>query len=344
MDIDIWSMTLRELENFVISHNEKKYRAKQIFGWIHSKFARDFSQMTNLSGDFRAFLEKECSVLPVEIEEKYESLGDEVYKYLLRLQKDTIIESVLMKYSFGNSVCVSTQAGCAMGCAFCRSGEGGLLRNLSAYEILAQVYRIQQDLGERISNIVLMGSGEPLHNFDNAVKFVEIISHEDGLNIGKRHITLSTCGIVPEIYRLADLKPGINLALSLHAPNDEIRKRLMPVAKSYSVDEILLACDYYAKTTGRRVTYEYAMIKGINDSKNHAYELGNRLKGRLCHVNIIPVNEIPEKNFIRPERKVVQEFYSTLCKFKIDVTIRRELGSNVAAACGQLKSEFISKK
>lgn len=340
--MDISSMTLGELEDFVIYNNEKKYRAKQIFQWIHSKFARDFAQMTNLSGDFRTFLEEEHPICQIEIERKYESLEDEVHKYLLKLPKDTIIESVLMKYSFGNSLCVSTQAGCAMGCAFCRSGEDGFFRNLSAYEILAQVYRIWEECKERISNIVLMGSGEPLHNFDNVVRFIEIISHEHGLNIGRRHITLSTCGIVPEIYKLADLKPGINLALSLHASDDEIRKQLMPVAKKYNIDETLSACDYYQKTTGRRVTYEYAMIKGINDSKSHARELGNKLKGRLCHVNLIPVNEVPGKNFYRPERKSIQEFYDILCKLNIDTTIRRELGSSVAAACGQLKAEFLN--
>jgi len=340
--MDISSMTLVELEAFVLSMGEKKYRAKQIFEWIHAKFARNFSEMTNLPERFRVLLEKEAHIEQVEIERKYESFNKGVCKYLLRLPKNTIIESVLMKYSFGESVCVSSQAGCAMGCVFCSSGKDGLLRSLSAYEILAQVYQICKDQSTRVNNIVIMGSGEPLHNFDNVIKFVEIVSHEHGLNIGKRHITLSTCGIVPEIYRLADLRVPINLALSLHASNDEVRKELMPIAKRYSIDETLEACDYYAKTTGRRVTYEYALVKGINDSVAHAAELGSRLKGRLCHVNIIPVNASSEKDFQSPERKTIQSFHDTLAKSNVKATIRRELGSDIAAACGQLKSEYQS--
>jgi len=338
--MDISSMTLAELEAFVLSLGEKKYRAKQIFEWIHARFERNFSQMTNLSRGFRECLEKECYIARVEIERKYESFEDGVCKYLLRLQKDNIIETVLMKYSFGNSLCVSSQVGCAMGCAFCRSGEDGFFRNLDPYEILAQVYRVQEDLGERISNIVIMGSGEPLHNFDSVVKFLEIVSSACGLNIGKRHITLSTCGIVPNIYRLADLQPGVNLALSLHAPDDEIRKKLMPVAQSYSIDETISACDYYAKQTGRRVTYEYALISGINDSPDNAKKLALKLKGRLAHVNLIPVNEVAGSKFKRPGGALIQDFHDILCKLNVDTTIRRELGSGIAAACGQLKSEF----
>ena len=338
--MDISSMTLGELEQFVLSKNEKKFRAKQIFEWIHNKHVRNFAEMTNLSAAFRELLERECSILQVEIEKKYESSLNDVCKYLLRLEKDTIIESVLMKYSFGQSICVSSQAGCAMGCAFCVSGEDGFFRNLSAYEILAQVYRIQEDTSERISNIVIMGSGEPLHNFDNVVKFIEIVSSEQGINIGKRHITLSTCGIVPEIYKLADLKLGINLALSLHASNDDVRRQIMPIAKTYNMIETLEACDYYAKTTGRRITYEYALTKGINDSTEHARELGARLKGRLAHVNLIPVNAGAMANFKSPDRKRIQDFCDILVKLGVNASIRRELGSDIAAACGQLKSEY----
>jgi len=341
--MDIASMTLEELEGFVLAHNEKKYRAKQIFKWIHSDFVRNFSQMTNLSRDFQGLLEREHPISSVEIERKYESFGNEVYKYLLRLPKDTIIESVLMKYSYGSSVCLSTQAGCAMGCVFCASGENGFLRNLSPYEILAQMYRIQEDIGERIGNIVLMGSGEPLLNFDNVVKFIKIASDENGLNIGRRHITLSTCGIVSAIYKLADLRLGINLALSLHASNDEIRRELMPAAHSYNMDETLKACDYYAKTTGRRITYEYALIKGVNDKEKHAKELGTRLKGRLCHVNLIPLNEVLGKDFKRPGKKAIQDFYDVLYRLNIETTVRRELGGDVTAACGQLRAEFLEE-
>jgi len=338
--MDISSMTLEELEQFVLSKNEKKFRAKQIFEWIHNKRVRKFSEMTNLTRDFRELLAQEHNIEAVEIEKKYESSLNDVCKYLLRMSKDTIIESVLMKYSFGYSICVSSQAGCAMGCAFCVSGEDGFFRNLSAYEILAQVYRIQDDIGERISNIVIMGSGEPLHNFDNVVKFIEIVSSKQGINIGKRHITLSTCGIVSEIYKLAELRLGINLALSLHAPNDDVRRQIMPVAKTYNMAETLESCDYYAKTSGRRITYEYALVKGVNDSMECARELGSRLKGRLAHVNLIPVNTGSGINFESPERKSIQAFYDVLTNLGVSASIRRELGSDIAAACGQLKSEY----
>ena len=338
--MNISSMTLTELEHLVLSLNEKKYRARQIFEWIHVKYARSFAAMTNLPAEFRALLEREYSMEQVEIEKKYESFDNDVCKYLLRLPKDTIIESVLMQYSFGESVCVSSQAGCAMGCAFCCSGEDGFFRNLSAYEILAQVYRICEDINSRIKNIVIMGSGEPLHNFDNVVKFIDIVSHEQGLNIGKRHITLSTCGIVPGIYKLADLRLQINFALSLHASNDDVRKKLMPVAEAYSMDETLEACDYYAKMTGRRITYEYALIKGINDSTEFARELGYKLRGRLAHVNLIPVNASSNGLIQSPERGSIQNFHDTLAKAGIQVSIRRELGSDIAAACGQLRTQY----
>ena len=342
INTDISSMTIDELRELIQSWNEKKFRAEQIFEWIHLKFARDFSSMTNLPKNLRSLLCERQAIPLIEIERKYESLEDGVCKYLLRLPKDTIIESVLMKYSFANSLCVSTQAGCAMGCAFCRSGKDGFFRNLDPYEILAQVYRVQQDSGQRVDNIVIMGSGEPLHNFDSVVKFIEIVSHPLGLNIGRRHITLSSCGIVPNIYKLADLRLQINLALSLHAPNDNVRKKLMPVAKSYTMDETMAACDYYAKITGRRVTYEYALVKGLNDSKEAAGELGRKLKGRLVHVNLIPVNDVPGSALHRPEGKVIQEFCDVLRKFSVDTTIRRELGSDIAAACGQLKAASVN--
>jgi len=338
--MDIASMTIDELEKFFQDIDEKKFRAKQVYEWIHSKFAEDFSQMSNLSSSLRALLDKNHQMPMVKIEKKYESLEDETVKYLFRMEKNTIIESVLMRYSFGNSVCISSQAGCAMGCAFCHSGENGLERNLSAYEMLAQIYRISADIGERISNIVIMGSGEPLSNFDNVVKFARIISSDEGANIGKRHITLSTCGIAPGIRKLADTGLGLNIALSLHAPNDEIRKKLMPVANSFSMKETVAACDYYAEKTGRRVTYEYALIKGINDGEHHAKELAERLKNRLCHVNLIPVNEVSGKNFFRPDKKTIQTFSAVLNKNSVETTIRRELGSSVNAACGQLKGAY----
>ena len=338
--MDIASMTLEELEKLFLDMGEKKFRAKQVYEWIHSKFAQGFSDMSNLSLVLRTELDKNHQIPSVKIEKKYEASEEETVKYLFRMGKNTIIESVLMRYSFGNSVCISSQSGCAMGCAFCHSGENGLERNLSAYEMLAQIYRISADIGQRVSNIVIMGSGEPLSNFDNVVKFARIISSDEGANIGKRHITLSTCGIAPQIRKLADTGLGLNLALSLHASNDEIRRKLMPIAESFSIKETIAACDYYAEQTGRRVTYEYALIKGINDSANNAKELAERLKGRLCHVNIIPVNEVPGKEFFRPGKKSIQAFADILNKNSVETTIRRELGSSVNAACGQLKSAY----
>jgi len=338
--MDIASLTIDELEKLFLQMGEKKFRAKQVYEWIHAKFAEDFLGMTNLPVALRNELDKNCDISSVKIEKKYEALEDETVKYLFRMEKSTIIESVLMKYSFGNSVCISSQAGCAMGCAFCHSGENGLERNLSAYEMLAQIYRIWADIGERISNIVIMGSGEPLSNFDNVVKFARIISSDEGANIGKRHITLSTCGIAPQIRKLADTGLGLNLALSLHASNDEIRRKLMPVAESFSMKETIAACDYYAQKTGRRVTYEYALIKDINDGAHFAAELAARLKGKLCHVNLIPVNEVPGKDFFRPSKKTIQAFNDILNKNGVETTIRRELGSSVNAACGQLKGAY----
>lgn len=341
--IDITSLELPELERFFENIEEKKFRAKQVYEWLHQKLVTSFDEMTNLSKSLRERLESLCFIPQIEIIDKRESNIDGTVKYLFALSNDTIIESVLMRYEHGNAVCISTQAGCRMGCKFCASTVNGLDRNLLVGELLAQVYEIQKDCGERVSHIVLMGSGEPLENFDNVVKFINIINSKNGLEISQRHITLSTCGLVDKIYELAELKLQINLAISLHAPNDDIRLQLMPIAKKYPIETVLKACKDYGDTTKRRVTYEYALIRGVNDSHANANELGRKLRHTLAHVNLIPVNDVKEHNFIKGSKQSISEFAEILRSMGIDTTIRRELGSDINAACGQLRKSKIEE-
>ncbi len=338
---DILSMNLTELQNFIVQLGEKSFRAKQIFKWLHQKSISSFDELTDISKDLRKKLSEKAKIQKVSILEKFISSEDNTTKYLFQIENDYIIESVLMRYEYGNAVCISSQAGCAMGCSFCASAMGGLERNLTAGEMLSQVYEIQKDLGERISNVVIMGSGEPLCNFDNSLKFLEIINSKDGFEIGHRHITLSTCGIVDKIKKLAKHRLQITLAVSLHAPNDFIRQKIMPVAKKYSIDELIFAAKEYADYTKRRVTFEYALIKGVNDSENCAEELAKRLKGSLCHVNLIPVNDVKERNYIRSSDKTINRFYEILKSLNIETTIRRRLGSDINAACGQLRKRYL---
>lgn len=337
--IDIVSLKLKELEDCISDLGEKPFRAKQIYSWLHEKLIWDFNEMTNLSKDLREKLEGNFYIPEAKIVEKLVS-QDKTVKYLFRLKKDTIIESVLMRHSFGNTVCVSSQAGCDMGCEFCFSTKDGKERDLDTSEILAQVYMIEKDLGERISNVVIMGSGEPLLNYDNVMDFIDILSSEEGLNIGSRKITLSTCGIVDRIYELADRQMQINLAISLHAPKDSIRKEIMPIARTIGLDKLMEACDYYVEKTGRRITYEYALMKGINDSVNCAHSLANLLRGRLAHINLIPVNPIEDGEFKKPSEKSIEEFGKILESRNMTITIRRELGSDISAACGQLRGKY----
>lgn len=337
--IEICSLKLYSLIAELENMNEKSFRAKQVYEWLHKKNKWDFNEMTNLSKDLRNKLNESFFITEGTIAEKLTS-DDNTSKYLFRLSNNSIIESVLMKHTFGNSVCVSSQAGCNMGCAFCYSTKDGKERDITTGEMLLQVYKIQEDLGERISHVVIMGSGEPLENYENCLNFIEILSSKEGLNISQRHITLSTCGLVDKIYNLADRKLQINLALSLHASNDEMRKHIMPIARAYSMEEIFKACDYYAEKTGRRITYEYALMKGINDGEKTASELAKRLKGRLCHVNLIPVNETEDKKFERPSQKTIKEFADILEKSGVATTIRREMGSSINAACGQLRGRY----
>ena len=338
--IDIKNLTLDELEQEIVNMGEAKFRAKQIFSWLHQKNVSSFDEMSNISKDFREKLNNRFKMTNIEIVDKLISSVDKTTKYLFKLENNHIIESVLMKYSYGNAVCISSQVGCRMGCTFCASTLDGLERNLTTAEMVSQIYKIQQDSKEKIRSIVLMGSGEPFDNFDNFLKFIEIINHKDGLNIGQRHITVSTCGIVPKIYELADKKLQINLALSLHAPTDEKRKSIMPIAKKYTVREIVEACKYFAQTTKRRVTYEYALIAGVNDTEEDAKEIIKLLKGSLAHINLIPVNDVKERNYIKSSKEQIKNFATLLKNAGIETTIRRELGSDINAACGQLRKSY----
>ncbi len=338
---DILSMNLDELQDFVVKLGEKGFRSKQIFKWLHQRGAVCFDDMSDLSKSFRKNLDEFAKIQRVSIVEKFVSKEDNTTKYLFETENDYIIESVLMKYDYGNAVCISSQAGCAMGCSFCASTIDGLERDLTAGEMVSQVYEIQKDIGERISNVVIMGSGEPLHNFRNTLRFIELINSKNGLEIGQRHITVSTCGLVEKIMELAKLKLQITLAISLHAPNDEIRKKLMPVAKKYSIDELISAAKEYADFTKRRVTFEYALIKGVNDSTECARELAGRLKGSLSHINLIPVNDVKERNYVRSSEKTVNDFCEVLRSLNIETTVRRKLGSDINAACGQLRKSYL---
>lgn len=338
---DLRDMTLNELENLCLYIGEKKYRAQQIFRWLYSGID-NIDNMPNLPEQFREKLKTRAYISKVIVERKYESSIDGTVKYLLKLEDGNIIESVFMRYSFGISVCLSTQVGCRMGCSFCASTIGGMVRNLTAGEIANEILIMQNESNERVSNIVLMGTGEPLDNFFNVTKFLKLVNSEKGLNIGMRHITLSTCGLVPEIVKLAELELQITLAVSLHAPNDEIRKKLMPIANKYTIVEILKACQYYIEKTNRRITFEYSMIKGVNDSLDNARELSNLLKRLLCHVNLIPVNEIEGKIYIKADTERIAQFRKILENSGIETTIRRELGADINAACGQLRKNYIN--
>mgnify|MGYP000174530399 CR=1 FL=1 len=340
---DIKSQTLEELKNTVLELGEKPFRAKQLYEWMHVKLADDFDEMTNLSKNFRQKLKENCTLTALKKVEVQISKIDGTRKYLFALSDGNVVESVLMRYHHGNSVCISSQVGCKMGCRFCASTIGGWTRNLTSAEMLDQIYQIQKDSGERVSNVVVMGTGEPMDNYDHIVRFVHLLSDEDGLNISQRNITVSTCGIVPKIYELAKEKLQITLALSLHAPNDEIRRQTMPIANRYTIGEIIQACKYYFDKTGRRITFEYSMIRGVNDKEEHAKELAGRLSGLNCHINLIPLNEVKERNCYRSTKEDIEKFKTILEKYRKTVTIRREMGSDIDAACGQLRKKFLTK-
>lgn len=340
---NILDYSLEELQNWMKENGESSFRAKQVISWIY-KDANSFDDMKNIPQSLRDKLNENFILGLPQVVEKFKSELDETQKMLLAFSDGNLIESVLMRYKHGNSICISTQIGCRMGCKFCASTLDGRVRNLSAGEILSQVIMGQRVLGERISNIVLMGSGEPLDNFENVLKFLELVNADYGLNIGQRHITLSTCGIVPKIYELADKEYSITLAISLHAFSDEKRKEIMPIANKYSISEILESCKYYINKTGRRITFEYSLVSGVNDSKEDAKSLSKLLKGILCHVNLIPVNEIKENTLKRPSKKVITDFEEILKSYGIEVTVRREMGKDIEAACGQLRRSFLKSQ
>lgn len=330
--------TLEELTKLVKDDlNEPAFRGKQIFKWLYSG-VDDFDEMTNISKGIREKLKEEYSLGNLKIVKKYISDIDETRRYLLQLDDGNYIESVLMKYHHGYTICISSQVGCAMGCVFCASTRGGKKRDLSAGEIIGQVMTVQKDLGERISNIVMMGIGEPLDNFENVIRFLEIVNHPDGLNIGHRHITLSTCGLADRIKELADMNLQITLSISLHAPNDQKRSSIMPVNRRYNIKELIDACKYYIKRTNRRISFEYTLIQGVNDNRQEALELIDLIGGMLCHVNLIPVNPTGAKGIEQGDRKSVEQFQKVLEKGGVTATIRREMGADIKAACGQLRA------
>lgn len=340
---DIKSLYIEEIEGMLKEMGEPKFRAKQIFSWLHAKKAKTFDEMTNLSKPLREKLGEKFKISNVKILEKLVS-SDGTTKYLFSLDDGNVIESVLMRYSYGNAVCVSTQVGCRMGCGFCASTLNGLERNLEAGEILSQIYEISRDIDERISSVVLMGSGEPLDNYDNVIRFIRLLNSRDGADIGQRHITLSTCGLAEKIDKLRGEGLQITLAISLHAPNDEIRGKTMPVSRKYDMETLLSACRRYSEETKRRITFEYALIRGVNDSAACAKELASKLKGMLCHVNLIPVNDVKEREYVHSSEEQIKSFASILMGRGIETTVRRKLGSDINAACGQLRRSYISKQ
>lgn len=335
-------MDIKELEEFLKGMGQQKFRAKQIFSWI-ARGVTDFDEMTDLSKQLREELKLSASITGPSIRRKLASAIDGTVKYLLELADGNIIESVLMEYIHGHTVCVSSQIGCRMGCSFCASTIAGFRRDLTAGEILGQILAIQRDSGVRVDNVVIMGIGEPFDNYDNVMKFLRLVNDPEGLNIGQRHITVSTCGLVPKILQFADENTQVNLAISLHAPNDEIRAKIMPVGRKYSIDKIIEACKIYTEKTKRRITFEYALIEGVNDSPENAGELALRLRGLLCHVNLIPVNTVQETGYRQSGRRHIEEFSKLLQKRGIETTIRRELGSDINAACGQLRRSEMSE-
>ncbi len=339
--IDIKSKSLSELTDFIVERGYPRFRAGQIYSWLHQKFIISFEEMTNIPKNLQTDLGSICYISVANIEKKLVSRYDNTVKYLFSFSDGECVEAVVMEYHHGHSMCISTQVGCKMGCAFCATGRGGFVRNLSPSEILSQIHSAQRDLGVRISSVVLMGMGEPLDNFQNVVKFLSLVTDEKGLNLGARHITLSTCGIVPKIYELAELHIPVTLSLSLHASNDATRSRTMPINKKYPIEDVIKACRYYSDTTGRRVTYEYALISGVNDGDGDALELSNLIKGTLCHVNLIPVNPVEGTGYTQSNDKRIRAFQKNLADRGINATVRRTLGSDINASCGQLRGKHV---
>lgn len=339
--IDIKSMHLVQLQSAFMEDSLPKYRAQQVYEWLHGKNAQSFLCMQNLPKTLREQLDSKYFIAGCKLELKRSSKLDDTAKYLFCLHDGEYVESVLMQYKHGATVCISSQVGCRMGCSFCATGQSGFVRNLLPSEMLSQIAAVQEDAGLRISNVVLMGMGEPLDNYENLLRFLELVGDEKGLCIGMRHISLSTCGIVDKIYDLAERKLQLTLSVSLHAPNDDIRRRTMPIAKRWSIDELLKACRYYGKTTGRRISFEYAMIDGVNDSQQDANELAERLRGILCHINLIPVNNVTGAGYTKSGQKALARFENILAQRGFTATVRRTLGADIEASCGQLRGKTL---
>ncbi|MCH1623831.1 23S rRNA (adenine(2503)-C(2))-methyltransferase RlmN [Fredinandcohnia quinoae] len=337
----IYSFQIEELEKWLVENGEKKFRGLQIFEWLYTKRVTSFAEMTNLSNTLRTKLSENFTITTLKTLIQQTS-ADGTMKFLFELHDGYSIETVLMRHQYGNSICVTTQVGCRIGCTFCASTLGGLKRNLEAGEIVAQVVKVQKaldEVDERVSHVVIMGIGEPFDNYDQMLGFLKIINHDKALNIGARHITVSTSGIIPKIYQFADEELQINFAISLHAPNTEIRSKLMPINRAYKLPELMKAVRYYVEKTGRRISFEYGLFGGVNDQVEHAEELAKLVKGIKCHINLIPVNYVPERDYVRTPREQIFEFEKTLKKHGVNVTIRREQGHDIDAACGQLRAK-----
>ncbi|MBQ8261516.1 MAG: 23S rRNA (adenine(2503)-C(2))-methyltransferase RlmN [Lachnospiraceae bacterium] len=344
MQTDIKSMTTEELKDLMRSLGEKEFRAKQIYEWMHKKLASDYEEMTNISAALKEKLKNTCTYTKLQMLRMQESAEDGTRKYLFALPDGNTVETVFMRYKHGNSVCISSQVGCRMGCKFCASTLDGLERCLLPSEMLEQIYEVTRHTGERVSNIVVMGTGEPLDNYDNLVRFLRMISDENGLNISQRNITVSTCGLVPKMLELAKEKLQITLALSLHATTDEKRKEIMPIANSYSISQLMDACKVYFEETGRRITFEYSLIAGVNDSVEQAAQLAELARPLHCHINLIPVNPVEERGYAESSKAAIVAFKNKLEKKQITVTIRREMGRDIDGACGQLRRRYVCEK
>jgi len=338
------NLDMKELQEIITQNGFPKFRSEQLFRWIHKNLEDNFTQMHNLPKDLLDYLKNKYTIDKMTIYKRFDSKEDDTKKYLFRLNDGNIIESVYLKYHFGESACISSQVGCAMGCSFCASTKNGKLRDLRASEMLGQVYEIQKDLGISINSIVVMGSGEPFDNYENLKKFIEIITSPEGKNLSIRKITVSTCGLTPSIYRAADENIGFHLAISLHAANQTKREKLIPVAKKYPISDLVKSCRYYTEKTGRRVTYEYVMIHHVNDSLQDAEELVSLLRNSICLVNLIPLNHVTEFEGTQSTSQSIAMFYNYLKKNKINVTIRRELGKDINAACGQLRNQSMENQ
>lgn len=344
MQTDIKSMTTEELKDLMRSLGEKEFRAKQIYEWMHKKLASDYEEMTNISATLKEKLKNTGTYTKLQMLRMQESAEDGTRKYLFALPDGNTVETVFMRYKHGNSVCISSQVGCRMGCKFCASTLDGLERCLLPSEMLEQIYEVTRHTGERVSNIVVMGTGEPLDNYDNLVRFLRMISDENGLNISQRNITVSTCGLVPKMLELAKEKLQITLALSLHATTDEKRKEIMPIANSYSISQLMDACKVYFEETGRRITFEYSLIAGVNDSIEQAAQLAELARPLHCHINLIPVNPVEERGYAESSKAAIVAFKNKLEKKQITVTIRREMGRDIDGACGQLRRRYVCEK